>query len=154
MRIRPAAQRDSAALLAWRNDPDTVAASATPSPVNRAVHERWLEGVLGDPARLLYIGELDSDDQAGVGMCRFDLSADGLSAEVSINLAPANRGRGRSRSLLESGIAELRRDRPGVTTLRAQIRRGNAASRRLFESIGFTLIAQDGEFESFGLALD
>lgn len=154
IRVRPAEPEDGGVLLEWRNDPDTVAASGTPMPVAAAAHARWLSAVLADPFRVLYIAELDSDDRPRVGMCRFDLTADGSSAEVSINLAPSHRGQGLSRTLLEAGIAQLRSDHPGVGSLDAKIRHRNTASRRLFESLGFEFVSRDPEFDEFALALD
>ncbi|GAA2004038.1 hypothetical protein GCM10009739_13520 [Microbacterium ulmi] len=132
--VRRAKAGDSRDLLAWRNDPETRAASIDTGPVPLATHEAWFTRVLADPHRVLYIGL----DEAGtsIGMVRFDRGDDGA-AEVSINVAPAQRGRRLGRALLLAAISSYRGE-AGNGTLYASVRTGNAASLRLFRRVGFS----------------
>jgi len=85
-----------------------------------------------------------------VAVCRFDLTTDG-SAEVSINLNPAYRGKGLSRSVLEAAIATFENEVDDSPELTATIRPANSASIRIFTSAGFTFSGTDdgGEFNHY-----
>lgn len=134
--VRPAGEQDSLDLLAWRNDPVTRAASIDSHPVSRAAHEAWFARVLADPHRVLYIGD---DSGTSIGMVRFDAAEDGRGAEISINVAPAARGRGLGHELLLAAISRYR-EAVAPRMLRARIRPGNAASLRLFRGAGFSTL--------------
>ncbi len=133
---RPATLADSDSLLAWRNDPGTRANSVSPDPVEPEVHAVWFARVLHDPNRVLVIGE--ESDGTPIGMVRFDLTAG--HAEVSINLAPAARGKSLSTPLLRAaerwitGRAEV---------LVAAIKATNQPSIRAFERAGYRPLAGD-----------
>lgn len=137
--LSPARPEDSAALLAWRNDPMSVAASLDRQPVEDGDHQRWFARVIVDPRRSLYIGR-DSISGERVGMCRFDRAPERAQAVVSINVAPQWRGKGVGTLLLQESLARHRKEHPSTTTILAQIRSDNVASVRLFESSGFSLV--------------
>jgi RimJ/RimL family protein N-acetyltransferase len=136
MELRPATGADAELLLAWRNDPDTVAWSRSPDPVSRPEHVRWLEAVLADPARRLLIAEADGP----VGTVRFD--RDGDAWEVSITVAPSCRGRGLAAPILTAAEATLDDD----TALVAWIHRDNKPSLALFERAGYLRDSADAEW--------
>lgn len=133
---RPATLADSDSLLAWRNDPATRANSVSADPVKPDAHAVWLAQVLDDPDRVLVIGE-DADGTA-IGMVRFDLSND--SAQVSINLAPAARGRSLSAPLLRAAEPWIA---GRAQVLIALIKSTNTPSRRAFERAGYRHVAGD-----------
>ena len=133
MKLRKATPADSLDLWRWRNDPVTRAMSRSSGPVERPAHNAWFARVLKDPAVSLFIGEIE---EGPVGMVRFDHGAE---TEVSINLNPAFRGRGLSYALLAAGLAEV----GGMVF--AEIKDGNAASRRLFERAGFRRVGGVGD---------
>ncbi|MBI3444099.1 MAG: GNAT family N-acetyltransferase [Magnetospirillum sp.] len=132
MEFRRAEDRDAADLLAWRNDPATIASSLTGKGVAAADHYPWLARILADSGYILMIAE-----QAGesLGMVRFDRDGDG-SWEVGINLNPAARGRGLALAILAGAIeaAFAGRPRPPLT---AQVRQSNPASWKIFQRCGF-----------------
>ncbi|WP_254409655.1 GNAT family N-acetyltransferase [Streptomyces sp. AC495_CC817] len=137
--MRAASPDDAEMLLTWRNDPATRSASLQSEEVPLAVHLRWLEGVLSDQSRTLLVGELDGEP---VGTVRFDAQdVSAQDAEVSITVAPAHRGRGLSRPLLDAGIRAYTVGAPAVRIL-ARIRTENAASRSLFRGAGFTEVSR------------
>ena len=130
---RPATVADAELLLGWRNDPDTQAASRTADRVPFDAHVRWLERTLDREDRLLLIG---SDREGDVGTVRWDRQSE-TEWEVSITVAPARRGTGRARQLLEAGERALqsRVGRPPLCL--AAVRDSNEASRSLFLRSGY-----------------
>jgi RimJ/RimL family protein N-acetyltransferase len=131
--MRQATQADSERLFAWRNDPDTRAASRNIDPVTEEEHARWLERVLGDPERILLIAQ--AGDEA-VGQVRFDrLGPERW--EISVTVAPAARGRGLGRDLIAAGVAWLWRTDVAAAVVEAWVRAGNERSRRAFRAAGF-----------------
>ncbi|WP_337187550.1 GNAT family N-acetyltransferase [Phenylobacterium sp.] len=129
--VRRATAADAMDVLAWRNDPLTRAMSRDTGEVGEAAHRAWFATALADPRRTLLIGEADG---AKVGMVRFDRGPDPEGeTEVSINLAPGQRGRGLSRPLLLAALAEVDGE------VWAEVREANLASVRLFEGAGFEL---------------
>lgn len=134
MEFLRADEGDSSDLLAWRNDPATVAASLTGAAVAEAEHRAWFARVLADPSRLLLIARLEGQK---IGMVRFDAESDGA-REVSIALAPAARGRGLAARVLGGAIGAG--FGPGARPdLIARVKQSNPASWRIFQTCGFTL---------------
>lgn len=130
-------------LLAWRNDPQTRAASLQNTLVTPQAHASWFERVLADADRSVLIGELspgepNSDNR--IGMVRFDHAES--RTEVSINVNPHFRGRGLGRELLRAALRE-HATRTASSMLTATIRVDNAASIRLFEGAGFVRASGD-----------
>lgn len=132
LELRPARVEDSGALLAWRNDPDTRAASRTTEPTSLDEHERWLVDVLANDARYLLVAELGGTP---VGQVRFDPLAD-ESWEISVGLATEHRGSGLGAALIEAGTAWLW-ENSGAVRVAAEIRERNDASLRAFERAGY-----------------
>ncbi len=131
--VRPATADDEALLLAWANDPAARAAGFAPDPIPPDVHHRWLARRLADPtAGRIWIGE---EGGRPVGMVRVEPADDGLLV-VSVSVAAAERGGGRSGPLLEAGLVAARAAEPG-RRFRAWIRPSNGASVRLFRGAGF-----------------
>lgn len=149
--VRPAVSGDALDLFTWRNDPATRAASVSQGTVTWAAHRAWLQRALGDPRRMIYIAQLA--DAGGmvqsVGMCRFDLPDSAVTAEVSINLNPAYRGRGLAAEVLDAAIGRFYEDAEASVPLIATIRNGNNASARVFEKNGFVKISADSQFGHF-----
>jgi L-amino acid N-acyltransferase YncA len=137
MTIRPAGVGDEALILRWANDPVARAAGFQPDPISAETHHRWFAARLAAPASgRIWIG---LDGGQPVGVVRVDLAADGALV-VSITLDPAERGRGRSRALLEEGLEAARTAYP-ASRFRAWIRPDNHASVALFTSVGFEPLA-------------
>ena len=117
MQVRPATMGDAGLLHQWANDPDTRKWSFTTDPIPWDVHMSWLERVLREG--VLLIGE---DESGPVGSVRFD--ADG---EVSITVAPARRGHGLARPMLDSALQHS-----PTRSVVAYVRPDNEASMRVF----------------------
>ena len=95
--VRRAALADRDVLLAWRNDPDTRAASRSTEVIDPEEHARWYDAMLADPDRLLLIGEQDG---IPIGTVRFDPRDPEHDVEVSLTIAPEHRGMGLAVPLL------------------------------------------------------
>ncbi len=132
LRLRPAVEADAQLLRAWRNDPETQAASRNTDVVGPEEHGAWLERVLADPDRRLLIVEFDDEP---VGQIRFDRTR-GYSYEVSLSLDPAWRGRGLGTRALRGGCDWLWMHTHAVG-IKAEVRKRNEASKAVFLSAGF-----------------
>ena len=139
--LRPATMADAPAVWAWRNDPDSRAASLNEREIPYPEHEAWFAAALADPDRTLLIG-VEPGGEA-VGMVRFDCAA-GDDTRVSINLAPQRRGQGLGTALLRLAVATRADER-----LRAEVRAANEASRRLFERCGFACLGESDGVVAF-----
>jgi UDP-2,4-diacetamido-2,4,6-trideoxy-beta-L-altropyranose hydrolase len=124
--LKPATGADMEPLWLWRNDPVTRAQSRNTDPISWTSHVRWVTAALGDQARKILIAKRGGTPVGNVGF--HQVNGD---MEVSIVVAPANRGIGVGRAMLSAACSEMRGD------LFAAVRIENDASRRLFENCGF-----------------
>ena len=142
--VRPATADDARSIWEWRNDPTTRAMSGDVDDIAWEVHTRWFEQALVDSARRLLVVQLED---TAVGMVRFDDIDDGT-WRISVNLAPAARGRGHGTAALVRACDWLAtHDRPRAVT--ADIRTGNVASVRAFEAAGFRRVGGDAGWERY-----
>ncbi|MEA5090915.1 UDP-2,4-diacetamido-2,4,6-trideoxy-beta-L-altropyranose hydrolase [Solidesulfovibrio sp.] len=128
LRLLPARAADAETLLAWRNDPQTVAVSHTDRPVAPDEHRRWLAASLKNPDRRLYLAE-----EGGVpaGTVRLDRDGDGWL--LSWTVAPGFRGRGLGKAMVRLAADAL------SGPVRAEVKAGNAASARIAACAGLRL---------------
>lgn len=142
---RRATPSDARLLFTWRNDPSTRRVSRTQDEIGWEEHVAWLNRVLLDTDRQLYVIERDAEP---IGTVRWDHDG-GIDWEASISLAPESRGKGLSHSVLAAGEHALFADGPVRYT--ATIHDENHASRRLFARAGYTphLPANDSGFAMY-----
>jgi spore coat polysaccharide biosynthesis predicted glycosyltransferase SpsG/RimJ/RimL family protein N-acetyltransferase len=140
-RYRPATVADADLLLQWRNEPAVRAVSTTTDEIAPSEHAAWLQRVLPDPDRTLLIAEREG---VPVGSVRFD--RDGADSEISITIAPAQRGRHvGAKAIAETTELELAA-RPALGRVLARVGAANPASRRAFERAGYRLCATEGSW--------
>ncbi|WP_422565838.1 GNAT family N-acetyltransferase [Ideonella sp.] len=134
VQLRPASEADAALTWPWRNAESTRRYFFDPSPVSLSNHRAWWARSLQDSQRALLIGE-----QAGqpCGVLRFDFDQKG-GAVVSLYLDPAMTGQSLGQALMLAGLAWLPQHHPQTHTVSAEILAANAASRKMFQSAGFT----------------
>lgn len=129
-----AAESDARRILAWRNDAVSRRNSLDTRKVGLRTHLRWFRAKLADPACRILVARARGGKP--VGQLRLDAVADGT-AEVSIVVDPACRGRGVGTAMLRSipdGGRRLRR-------LVAYVRPDNASSAVAFLKAGFRFSA-------------
>jgi len=132
--IRIARPDDSEKLFQWRNHPSIREVSRNADMIGRQDHQRWFNAVLGDPEKMLLIGQRL---EAPIGVVRFDKL--GEEAEVSIYLVPDATSPGSGRSLLQSAEQWLALNHPEIRTIRAHVLGINERSRRLFTYAGYKI---------------
>jgi spore coat polysaccharide biosynthesis predicted glycosyltransferase SpsG/L-amino acid N-acyltransferase YncA len=132
LEVREACQADADTLLTWRNDPQTLRWSRGHQQVAQPVHASWLAATTVDPDRLLLVVERAG---RGLGTVRFDRVGDGT-WEVSITVAPEQRGRGLAEGILTVGEGALLARTPARTVL-ANVHEENKASLALFQRAGY-----------------
>ncbi|MDJ0641196.1 MAG: UDP-2,4-diacetamido-2,4,6-trideoxy-beta-L-altropyranose hydrolase [Erythrobacter sp.] len=126
--VRPADSSDAQMMFEWRGHPTTRAVSQETGKLVWEDHLAWLDRVLGDPMRRLFVGEIGGRP---VGVIRFDFSEE-TRAEVSLYLDPALHGLGLGPHLLLAGEATAD---PKIVD--ATVLEGNRPSQRLFEAAGY-----------------
>lgn len=136
--VRPVRAEDEALLLRWANDPGTRANAFASEPISADGHRAWLAARLSSPDDcVMYVVEVAG--AVPVGQVRFDRGARAWSIDYSI--APVFRGRGLGRPLLAAAIAALLEREPAARLV-GEVKPGNLASRRVFESLGFASRSQ------------
>lgn len=140
LELRPARAEDAELLFAWRNDPETRAASRRTEPVAADEHDGWLVAVLGDDSRHLLVAEFGGTP---VGQVRFD-PVDEARWEISVALAPERRGEGLGAPLIETGSRWLWKNTTAAVS-EAEVREKNRASLSAFERAGYRRAEESGE---------
>jgi L-amino acid N-acyltransferase YncA len=156
VRIRLVTFSDSQNLLLWRNDPLTRINSINHEIVTIANHEKWFASILQRDDCVVYVADISSPKEGEIscGMCRFDVSQDGKSSVVSINLNPHYRGLGLSLNILTRSIETFTQQHQEVIMLEAEIRESNLPSISIFTRAGFSKITDDSEVGRYSLAVN
>ena len=129
-------------LMAWRNDPHTLAMSYHHEPKQwDTFWPEFCDTYFSDPSLPLLFVRAGNER---VALLRYKPAhhpeqAGGRTVDVSINVAPAARGRGIGRAALVLGSDYLRRN-AGVDSVLAEVRIENENSRRTFAAVGFRQI--------------
>jgi UDP-2,4-diacetamido-2,4,6-trideoxy-beta-L-altropyranose hydrolase len=140
LKVRLATRDDARHMFDWRNHPATREVSRSPEPLVWEQHLQWLEKVLIDTRRRLYVGVVGARPVGVVRMDRLGLSDD---VEVSLFLDPALLGLGLGRPLLSAAQDCWRADGAGGSRFVATVLPSNVASRALFESLDYCRAADD-----------
>jgi len=141
---RQAAISDASILFDWRNEAAVRSVSRNLAELDWGGHVSWLQKVLADPARELFVVE---DSNEAIGTVRFDATAaEPALWELSITVSPHSRGRGLGRAVLAAGEALMGTLHPGSRFF-AEMLESNEASYRLFHSAGYTghIEVKDGQ---------
>jgi UDP-2,4-diacetamido-2,4,6-trideoxy-beta-L-altropyranose hydrolase len=141
LEVREVTERDSAMLFEWANDSQTRSNSFTREMIAWSDHQIWLASKLGSPTDFLF---LVTDGETPLGHVRFSIQSE--TAEISVNLNPAIRGRRFGARVIRAGVTKFRFVGPrGVTEIHARIRRENTASRKAFDTAGFVFRENDDD---------
>lgn len=131
--LRPATEADARLLHGWRDHPAVRAVSTTQAPIAFDAHQRWLQAVLANPQRWLFVAQVG---RLPVGSIRFD-QLDSGNCEVSLYTDPDLQGLGLGSRLLAAGERAMLRHRPHGYISVARVLPGNTASQHLFEAAGY-----------------
>lgn len=138
--FRTATQDDAEWMWHWRNDPEVRSVSFNKAVVPLEQHRTWLDTRLEDERSLIWM----SDDRHGspVGQVRFDLGDHGESAQISIIVNQALRGRGLGTKLISAACDKLfaSSSHSALNQIIAQIMPTNTASEKAFRAAGFRAI--------------
>ncbi len=138
--LRPVVAADKDLLLAWRNDPLTVANSGSRFAVPEADHARWFTRRMNDPGGRIWVAKVDDRP---VGYVRVDVRS-GVGV-VSLAVDSRWRGLGYGSETLRKLVIALAADHQ-VTCLRAVVRGTNRPSQRAFLATGFSVVSREGDF--------
>lgn len=135
LQFRPVAAADSQCLLNWLNSADSLRwKRQTQGPVTVDDHEAWLAKRLLDPGTFMWLVERDGK---ALGQAR--LQRAGNVFKVDVYVESRERQSGLASELLRFAVQNLWQRHPDAV-IAAEIYRENAASRRLFERLGFLLV--------------
>ena len=135
----------------WRNDSITRKMSVNSEKVSWEEHTSWYEKILLDEFRKLYVREEEGNP---IGVVRFDkCDDDEYVYEVSINISPTRRKKGFGKQLLTHGIRKLLKEVENCKFIRAEVKKDNLSSNKLFKSFGFFFIGDKSVMNSYELSL-
>lgn len=128
---------DSAKLLDWINDPETVRFNAPYSPVHETAHATWFERVTTDPSRIIF-GIRERDTQRLIGVVQLvNLHPIHRSAELIVRIgAEADRGAGLGSEALKLVTRFGFRDK-NLQRISLKVFANNARAIRAYEKAGF-----------------
>ena len=131
---------DAEILLDWRNDAITRQYSHSSDVVSAEQHYRWLQSVMNDPARTLYIAEKNG---IPVGTARADL-IDGVHI-LSWTVAPQARDHGLAKQVVKQLLDKT------PLPVKAEIKCSNLASIAVAKSNGLRFYSQQGDTQYYVL---
>ena len=134
--LRQAVISDAELTFGWANDPATRANSFSSNSIDIAEHKQWWNGKMKTPSAQYFIGEKGTQQ---LGLVRFDEKEE--YAVIGITVAPEVRGLGYAKALIEMACKRyfLLSDKP----VWAWIKEENLASKKAFESCGFSKIGEE-----------
>ena len=134
-----------------RNDPITRKMSVNGKEVSWEEHSSWYKKVLLDTCTKLYVGE---EGGIPIGVVRFDkYYKKKNSYKVSINISPESRRKGFGKKLLTNGIRKLLKEKENCKFIRAEVKKENESSKKLFISCGFNFVDIDSRMNNYELSL-
>jgi len=140
LNARPACLDDEMLLLQWANDPLVRDNAFCAKTIDELDHRTWYYRRLRSPETCqIYI--LETKLGTPIGQVRFEY-CDGV-YEIDYSLAAIARGRGLGAPLLRTAMLAFRQSREGSWVF-GRVKSGNFASRKVFESLGFSASATEG----------
>lgn len=124
---------DELLLLEWANDPTTRANAFSASRITPQEHQQWFRSRVHSDNCHLYI--IENKTGEALGQVRFERL--GKTWGIDYSLATVFRGCGMGRPLLEAALMRLRVDECDPFVV-GEVKIDNIASRRVFDSLGFS----------------
>ena len=147
--VREAGVLDEQLLLDWANDPAVRSNAFSSDPIDAKSHHRWFSARLDRPdSCVIYI--VETEDGVPIGQVRFERSEADWTIDYA--LGAEFRGRGCGKTLLHVALLKLAQIHPGAS-VRGQVKIGNAASHRVFESLQFMVHRQSSDVVEYSLVV-
>ena len=135
----------------WRNEHITRKMFVNGEKVSWEEHSSWYEKALLNNCRKLYIGK---EGGIPIGIVRFNkCDNEEYIFDVSINISPESRGKGFGRQLLNNGIRRLHKEVKNCKFIRAEVKKENEYSNKLFKSCGFIFIEDESGMNTYELSI-
>lgn len=140
MKLREVTFDDWKLLLDWRNDIETRKRSHTMDVIPEENHKAWLQNVLNNPHRQLFIAIVD---ETPVGTARADFDNSCAAFELSWTISPNSRGKGVGKRMVKLLVEKLN-DR-----VRAEIKEDNIPSIKIAEFANLKFYKKDNQVLHF-----
>jgi UDP-2,4-diacetamido-2,4,6-trideoxy-beta-L-altropyranose hydrolase len=138
LRLHKAHPADCELLYDWRNEPLAREMSLNSDLIAWESHARWFEARLRNPDVELFIASIDG---LPAGQARLEYTGD--EAVLSYSVEPVLRGLGFGKAIVQNALQCAGRQ-PAAGFV-ARVKATNAASRRIFESLGWSDSVEGGE---------
>ena len=125
MEYRLATMNDGQLLLDWRNDEATRINSHSMDFVDHETHINWLNNIINDKSRLLFIVEHEGSP---IGTIRADIENSQNVCELSWTIAPTARGMGFGKKMVSEYVKKV------SYVVRAEVKEDNIASIKIAEA--------------------
>lgn len=136
LKSRKASKLDEQILLEWVNDPIVRSNAFNNDLIKAENHKEWFKLKLDEPDKCqIYI--LETSEGLQVGQVRFE--EDNGEWTIDYSVAACARGQGLGSSLLKAALSALQ-EQFGRVLVVGHVKQENAASRRIFESLGFNCL--------------
>ncbi len=135
-RIRIARLSDNKFLFKWRNNDKTLKMSRSSKKIEWLNHNKWFKNKINCRSVLILICE-DTNTLEKLGMIRFNFNKLKSLCEVSINLNPKFRSKGKSKIYLRESIIFMKKLHLSCKIIFAEIKNNNFPSQKLFNNLGF-----------------
>jgi UDP-2,4-diacetamido-2,4,6-trideoxy-beta-L-altropyranose hydrolase len=132
--MRRAKSSDALLYWCWANDLTVRESAFNQKSIKWREHQIWFEKRLKDVNAILLILECDF---GSVGQVRFDRS--GSNYKIDYSIAKQFRGFGLGKEMLKKAIDYLQEKH--AYTLIGEVKKGNLASKKIFEELGFSKIS-------------
>jgi UDP-2,4-diacetamido-2,4,6-trideoxy-beta-L-altropyranose hydrolase len=144
LEVREVEAGDADDLLRWRTDDRNWQHNWNGSEKpTLAEHTEWLAAKLADPDCVFRLVSWGADP---IGVVRFDIDDDGVSAYLSIYLVPGWHERGMGLAVYCAAERALRRSRQRVARIVSRIDGANSASERVHRDAGFDVRPSNDRF--------
>lgn len=131
--LRGVQKNDLRLLFKWANDADVRANAKNSKPIAWAEHVAWFNNKLSDKSAHIYIlVNLENN----IGFVRFEKIKKEF--EISYAIDRNYRGQGYGILILKEGLKKIRKIY-SYPSLSAHVKKGNIASEKIFEKLGFIL---------------
>ncbi len=137
--LRLAKKQDCEVIWRWRNDNTTRKYSFNTEFIPYEKHKAWFEDVLRDENRKILMVE---EEDNTVGVIRLDINPKNRVAEININIAPQQRGKGLG-LLGTKNAGRYAFEFLNIKEIIAKIKKENIASVKMFSRADFDVVKEN-----------